>query len=655
MSDAFWKRLSITFGLLTLFSLFLLTIFVANLEIKDLDLWLHLGMGRYIVQHGFHVPQVDVLSHTIAGAPWVNHEWFFQVIVYFVHHLWGPDGLITMQVILVAVTMLILLILGYNREKQLGSIFVLLLVALVYQGRFTIRPDLYSLLFFALYILILAFYIDRKWSPYVLFIIQVLWSNMHGFFFFGPLFVFISLIAEWMKRHTKLPYEWNKAGRLNNAEYKRLKWIAAVVVLACLLNPLTFKGAWYPISVFFQISGESKIFFDKIIELKKPISWDTLFSATRYPYYKLLIILSFVSFVFNRRRIDIGVLFFWIVFLIFSLSAIRNLIYFAFAAYLVFVTNAITISLKDIVPIKITDKKFIHITSIILKVFLMLWIAQYGAQISMNGYFDFDKYERKSEFSGISLRTYPDKAVDFLVENQVKGNFFNDFNSGAYLVGRCSPDIKVFIDGRTEVYGPKFFKEYTEIWEKDNEEKFKNVLVRYKITGVLLNSVHHAIPKNALNFLYKDKEWVPVYFDYDGMVFLKDVPLNKDLINRFRIDLARWEAKEMDLLRLGVRRVTPYQHIHRAYTLETLGLDDAALAEAQEAVKTTPNYREPYKIMAKVYANRKDFQKAFENFRIALTFAPNDQRLRINLAQTYYDMEEYEYAIKHLNKIIILG
>lgn len=651
MSDAFWKRLSMVFGFLSLASLFILLIFVANLEIKDLDLWLHIGMGRHIVSHGFQVPAVDILSCSIAGAPWVNHEWLFQIIVYFVHNLWGPDGLITMQVILVAMTMLILLFLGYNREKQLGSLFILLLVSLVYQGRFTIRPDLYSLLFFAAYILLLSFFLEKRWSVTALFLIQLLWTNMHGFFFFGPLFVLIGLTAEWIKRHVPLPYQWNTIGKLNNAEYRRLKVIFGFVLLACLCNPLGFEGAWYPLRVFFQISGESKIFFEKIIELKRPITWNTLFSMAHYPYYKLLIVLSFVSFVFNRRKIDIGVLMFWAAFLVFSLSAIRNLIFFAFAAYLAFVTNALTISLKDIIPLRITDKKFMHIASAGIKIFLMIWIVQYGAAISLNGYFDFDKYERKSEFGGVSLRSYPTRAVDFLVENKVKGNFFNDFNSGAYLVGRCSPDIKVFIDGRTEVYGPKFFKFYQKVWEKDNTEEFEKVLEKFKITGAFMNSVHQPIPKNILNFLYQSQEWIPVYFDYDAMIFLKSVPFNQDLIERFRIDLGHWEAKPMDLLRLGSKKVTPRPHMNRAFTLESIGLDEAALAETAQALKVSPKYREIYKMRGKIYAKRKDFQQAFENFRIAVTLGSGDRESRLNLARTLFDLEEYHYATEQYEKV----
>ena len=88
LSNEFYKRLSYLFGLYTLLVLFGLAIFMANVEIKDFDLWLHIKMGQFIVQNGY-VPSVDVLSATMAGKSWVNHEWLFQVIVYSVFHKWA--------------------------------------------------------------------------------------------------------------------------------------------------------------------------------------------------------------------------------------------------------------------------------------------------------------------------------------------------------------------------------------------------------------------------------------------------------------------------------------------------------------------------------------------------------------------------------------
>ncbi|MFA5261513.1 MAG: tetratricopeptide repeat protein [Candidatus Omnitrophota bacterium] len=652
MSNVFWKRLNIICGLFALGFIFGLLIFVANLEIKDLDLWLHLGMGRHLLENGFRVPASDILSCTFAGAPWVNHEWLFQVIVYSIFSRWGVDGLITMQVIIVTLTMTILLLMGYSKKRQLGSIFMLLLVSLVYENRFTIRPDLYSLLFFAFYIFILSFFIDKKWSLYVLFIAQVLWTNLHGFFFFGPLFVFIGLISEWMKRHLPLPYEWNKTGRLTDDEYSRMAWILGTVVLACLLNPLTFEGAWYPIGVFFKISGEHRVFFDKIIELQKPIEAESLFSPAVYPYYKLLLLLSFVSLFFNRFRLDIASLIFWLIFLFFSLAAVRNLIFFAFAAYIVFMSNAHMLTMRDIVPIRITDKKFFYLTSMLVKIFLIVWVMQYWSDISKNGYFDFDKYERKSEFGGISLRSYPIKAVDFLVENKVKGNFFNDFNAGAYMVGRCFPDIKVFIDGRTEVYGPEFFNYYVQLWEKDNPEIFAQALGKFNITGAILNSVQQPIPPRIINYLENSEEWIPVYFDYDGVIYLKDVPQNREIIEKYAIDFSSWEGKSLDLYRLGSKKVVPFQNMNRAYTLESLGYDKAAMREIECALKVTPVYKEPYKLLGKIFAKHKRYQEAFENFRIAVLFDHYDNDMRHNLAKAYYDLGEFKHAADQYQRII---
>lgn len=625
----------------------------ANIEIKDLDLWLHIAMGKFITLHRF-IPSVDILSCSIAGSPWVNHEWLFQVIVYNIFNIWGADGLILMQVIVVSLTMLILLFLGYNKNRQLLTAVILLLLYMVYQQRFTIRPDLYSLLFFSIYIFILSLHIDKKWSIPVLFIVQIVWSNMHGFFFFGPLFVFIGIFSEFVKRHARLPFEWNDSGRLTDIEYGRIKIILLFTLLACLFNPMFVKGAWYPVSVFFSFSGENKIFFDYIQELQRPVSWSTLTDQNHFLYYKILIFLSFISFIFNRRRIDISALLFWIIFLVFSLSATRNTSFFAFAAYLVFITNTINLDYKNIVPIRFSEEKFFHLTSIIFKLLFLIWIIGYCQAISLRSYYDYDKYELKSEFRGISQRSYPDKAADFLVDNDIKGNFFNDFNSGAYLLGRTFPNIKVFIDGRTEVYGGEFFKEYQKIWEGGDPEVFEKAVREYQITGAFLNSTRHHVPKKIMNYLYNHDHWHMVYFNYDAVIFLRDVESNKDLIEQFKIDLTRWQVPKIDLAKLGAIRVRPYRPYYRGYTLESLGLKRLALEELEEAIRVDPFYGDAHDLIGKIYAQKGQYRQAFEHFRIAVTISPGNKEMRHNLALSYYDLKDKKGAIKQYEKIIYM-
>lgn len=651
MKDKIWAKISYLVGLLPIGALFGLLVYVANVEIKDFDLWLHLGVGKYITVNKV-VPGVDFLSATISGEPWVNHEWLFQVIVYNLYSNFGPDGILKMQIGVVLVTMLLLLFLGDSRNRQLSTSFILLLVYLVYQQRFTIRPDIFSLLFFSVYIFVLALHIDKKWTIPFLFFVQVLWSNMHGFFFFGPLFVLTGIVSEWVKRHVRLPYEWNETGRLTDEEFKRIKITFFVVCLACVFNPLFVKGALYPLSVFFGLGGENKIFFDYIQELQKPIeSVSSLFVRDQFIYYRILILISGLSFVFNRRRIDISALFFWLIFLIFSLQAIRNTVFFAFAAYLVFITNILSIDYNQLIPLRFSDKKFMHITSIMVKLLLVLWIFNYAKGISGRSYYDFETNRYKSEFGGVSLLSYPSKAGDFLVENNVKGNFFNDFNSGAYLVGRCFPNIKVFIDGRTEVYGGAYFKNYHRIWEKGDAAYFEEIAEKYNLTGAFLNASRYHIPVKIFKYLYEHKDWKVVYFDYDAVILLKNVEQNKDLIARYEIDLEKWRAEKHDIYRFGSENVMAFQNYYRAFTLETLGFYEAALSEAFQAVNLTPSYAKAYQLLGKIFAKQKDFKPAFKNFRLASVLLPQDKSIHHNLALCYYDMGKYLLAVNQYELI----
>jgi hypothetical protein len=135
--------------------------------------------------------------------------------------------------------------------------------------------------------------------------------------------------------------------------------------------------------------------------------------------------------------------------------------------------NMTTIDWTKILPMRFYNNRYKYISAIILKGMLIFWIIDNGTNTAQNGYFDYDTYERKSEFWGVSKKVFPYRPVDFLVKNQIKGNFFNDFNSGAYLIGRTYPNIKVYIDGRTEVYGGDFFeKHYQKIWREGDKKIF---------------------------------------------------------------------------------------------------------------------------------------------------------------------------------------
>ncbi|MBF0522412.1 MAG: tetratricopeptide repeat protein [Candidatus Omnitrophica bacterium] len=646
MSEAFLKKLNFLAGFIALLVLLGLVIFEANIEIKDLDLWLHLASGKYIVQHA-SIPKVDIFSCSLANRPWLNHEWLFQTIVYQVHRFSGFDGLIDLQVGVVFLTFLLLVFLGFRSKNQLLPLAFLILVLLTFETRLTIRPDIFSFLFMTIYLVILIAPAGLG-ALAVLFLIQVLWTNIHGFFILGPLIILLGIAAEYVRRHVRLPYDWNATGKLSDKDYNFLKKAFVLVFLACFINPYGLKGVCYPFSVLMSLHGETKVFFDQIVELAKPITFKTLFSFHPYWYFRLAILVSLASFIANRRKINIGILALWLVFLCFGLNALRNLVFFLLIAYVAFLSNLGALNQIKILQDRIKLK---YILSAALKIVLVCWMINYFGTLSMQGYFDFDTFERKSEFGGVSKRLFPYKAVDFLASKKIQGNFFNQFNSGAYLLGRTSPRIKVFIDGRTELYGPKFFKEYDKICHGD-KLLFDRDAKRYQLTGVFLNWLYDLVPERLLRSLYQDKNWKLVYFDYDGVVFLKDVAQNQKWISAYQMDLKNWKVPELDLLKVGARSVLPYQYLNRANAFLALGLWQQAKAEAEESLRIDPGIVEAYKILGRISLKEKRYKDAFVDFRKAKLLDPNNLETRYYLSKGFYYLDAVADAKKQVSKIV---
>jgi tetratricopeptide (TPR) repeat protein len=325
--------------------------------------------------------------------------------------------------------------------------------------------------------------------------------------------------------------------------------------------------------------------------------------------------------------------------------------FFAFTAYFAFLANSQYLSAQDYLPARFSQKKFKAIFEATLKIVLILWMVNYGNKLLLRGYYDFDKFERKSEYGGLSQRNFAHQAADFLVDNGIGGNFFNDFNSGAYLLGRASPQVKVFIDGRTEVYGAQFYQTYTKIWKGDTR-LFGEAINRYQLTGAFLNSVYVPAPAKTIRYLYELPDWALVYFDYDAAIFLRDVPANRPWIDRYRIDLSQWQTREAELLKIGMQKVTPYRYINRAYALFNMGFPQKAEAEALEALRIEPYNAKAHKLLGRIYNERGEYARGFESLRHAKLLEPDDMKVRYQLAVSLYHLGEFEQARVQCRRVL---
>jgi tetratricopeptide (TPR) repeat protein len=107
----------------------------------------------------------------------------------------------------------------------------------------------------------------------------------------------------------------------------------------------------------------------------------------------------------------------------------------------------------------------------------------------------------------------------------------------------------------------------------------------------------------------------------------------------------------MDLFKLGTKHIDPFPFMARAYILESLGADEGALLESKEALRVSPDDGPAYVMLGKIYSKRKDYKKAFENYRLGSMYMQGDLKARLGLAQAYENLKDYDDAIIHYQRV----
>lgn len=203
------------------------------------DLYWHLSAGKYIVQN-LKLPSADFLSWTERGAPWTDFEWLPQLIYYTVYPLAGKAGFFALKLLVLSATFPVFYaLLSLNGLKR-AAFFALPVWGLALMANSDLRPENFSVLFFAvlLWRLETARLAGKTWpaSPGFFILLAAffaLWANLHAGFAYGLLLLAFYAVGGWADR--KL---WPGSGQVTG-------WrpVLAVPVAAAgaLLNPFGYK------------------------------------------------------------------------------------------------------------------------------------------------------------------------------------------------------------------------------------------------------------------------------------------------------------------------------------------------------------------------------------------------------------------------------
>jgi len=462
-----------------LFELLLfLSIFAMALQAPlDTDMWWHLAAGRF--SPTLRPLRIDIFSHTVEGSSWLNHSWLAQHFLYALYRLGGLQAIALATACLVTLTFLAIY---PRRGNPYIKGFSLLLVALASSGVWTPRPQLFSFLAFA-FVLRRLESLKGKADFFLIPIVFVLWANLHAGYSSGLLLLSLSLIGSLIDSIVYRDPE-------SSWRAKALTLILLLSVLGVCFNPWGPELLLYPFKTLriktLQAYIQEWASPDFHLLINHPAIWLTIaiiwvlaFSGIPAKWSELLPLSAFFYF---------------------YLVAVRNVAFYSLVAAQILFQHG-ELALRRFGALRPLGQKR-PINTIILGLALIV--------VALRGYY---------VLGGRTIRaceeaSLPAKAVDFILKEGLSGNLFNSYNWGGYLIWHLYPNCRVFVDGRTDLYGDEVLEEYLQVVRAD--KGWEEVLEKHKVEIVI---VEKELP--IARCLELRGGWRKVYEDSLAVVFVK--------------------------------------------------------------------------------------------------------------------------------------
>lgn len=151
----------------------------------DPDTYLHVAVGRWILAHHM-VPYRGIFSATMAGAPWVAHEWLSEALLAWLFEYFGWTGLVAVTALCTAAALAMVLRLLLRSLAPLYATIAAVIAYLMTLPHILARPDIFTLpiLVFWVAVLVAARGRDRA-PPLGVAALMTVWANLHGGYMFG--------------------------------------------------------------------------------------------------------------------------------------------------------------------------------------------------------------------------------------------------------------------------------------------------------------------------------------------------------------------------------------------------------------------------------------------------------------------------------------
>jgi hypothetical protein len=431
---------STTFHLLLTFALYVIPLLVTlrpvGTPVCDPDLWWHLQVGRWVVEHRA-VPATDPFSAYGEGRTWLAYSWLFEVLLFGLYSAFGLTGVVSYRAAMsVAITAALHRLILRKRPPELLGAGLTAVCLLPLAMLFSERPWLFTILFGTISLTVVLNLRDgrKSWSYWLLPVMFAVWANVHIQFVYGLALLGLACVAPAIDRRFHTGDDGTIAG-LGSPAWRRVAALTIACTLATLVNP--YGARLYAVILEYATQPGPYQFVNelKALDFREPSDWAMLGLAgaatfalgrrRRLGSFEVLLLCGSACLSFRSRR-DL-----WLV----DVAAASILSAGPFKSAAPVDNNA-------------TTGHRLSFASAMLALIAALAVA---------------RNLWPSRLQETAETVFPARAARFVAEQGYEGPLFNDFNWGGYLIFAL-PNLPVAVDGRTNLHGDERLLRIGGVW-----------------------------------------------------------------------------------------------------------------------------------------------------------------------------------------------
>lgn len=461
-----------------------------NLLLGDGDTYWHIAAGRWIIEHA-SIPIQDPFSHTMRGAPWTAHEWLSEVILALAHQVFGWAGVIALTASAFAGAMAILTRFLLKDFEPVHALIFAALAMMMTAPHLLARPHVLAMPLLVIWTAYLVRASEHGRAPsFWLLPIMTLWANLHGGFTLGLALALFFAVEGVLNARQK------------NETFAAVKSWALFVGLAltsALLTPHGIKGILFTVQI---LSGSYAL--DHIGEWQSPSFHSVqpleiwllaglavaLHQGLRLPALRLALLLALLHLALKHIR---------------NVELIGLLTPLFLATPLARQWQERATAGRQLAGV---DRIFQELARGASRRTATLMMAGLGLITLLS--IQLSDPLPKEEIT-------PAGALQVVRKAQPKGPVLNEYRFGGYLI---YAGISPFIDGRADMYGDDFMKEYVESVDLTTSDGLQKLLERHHIEWTLMPPGIAAVA--LLDHL---PEWRRLYADKVAVVHVKKTVL----------------------------------------------------------------------------------------------------------------------------------